>query len=117
MAADISDRQGRVGWPDGVVEQFPEGITNDQILAFHAGLPGRLGIDSSELILVDADDIGIETLSTVCGTAPQWISLVVSRQYSSSRNALQFCSAQGLPDGECAARLIGPDTDFVLPNE
>lgn len=115
-SADLEDGSGRVGWPDGTPEAFPTGLSDAQILAFHEGLATRLGATTDELVLVTPADLGIDgPPPAVCGSAPIWISLLVSEQSSTQGGALDFCTFSGLPSGECAARKIGPDTDFVLP--
>lgn len=113
---DQRDASGRVGWPDGTRESFPSGLTEQDVLDFHSGLAGRLSLDTTDLILVTPDDLGMTDRSaSLCGSETLWISLVASEQHSTQAGALAYCSDSGLPQGECAARSIGPDTEFVLP--
>lgn len=114
-SVDFEDADGRVGWADGVLEDFPDGMQDSDIVAFHQGLSTRVGGEEGNVVLVTGADLGLEGQSSVCGDATVWVSLLVSQQFSTSDDALEYCAATGLPWGECAARQIGPDTDFVLP--
>ncbi len=114
---DFRDASGRVGWPDGTREEFPGGITEQDILDFHTGLARRLGLDETELILVTPDALGLtERAASVCGRQTLWISLVASDVHAKREGALDYCSTSGLPQGECAARRLGPKPKFVLPS-
>lgn len=114
---DYQDADGRVGRPDGQLETFPNGITDEQILAFHEGLATRLGLTTDEVILVTPDDLGIDgPAPQACGSTKVWISLVATEQSSARVGALGYCASTGLPFGECGARSIGPDTQFALPS-
>ena len=115
-ATDYEDASGRIGWPDGSQEDFPNGLTDEEILAFHVGLTARLGLTTSDVILVTPDGLGIGgPPPAACGSAPIWISLVASEQYATQEGALDYCTGSGLPPGECAARSVGADTQFALP--
>ncbi len=95
--ADLLDaRSGRMGYPDGVAEPYPAGLTEEQIDAFHEELAARFG----DVMLVSEG-----ASEGLCSGRTIWTSLVADPA-TSAAGADAWCDAAGLPDAECAARAV-----------
>ena len=93
---DLRDSAGRLGYPDGSVEDFPSGITETDILNFNLGLAERL---DNAMLLVRG------TAPPICDGPRLWASLATV--IGESRDVIAaWCSDNGFPPGECAPREI-----------
>lgn len=108
---DLTGPDG-IGSPDGVPEQFPGGLGDTGILAFHLGI----GQSRGTTLLTIADDLG-DPRPCDDGTA-RWITLHLpaADPFDSPQEALCGCAERGLPFGECGARGSDGSIVFWLPD-
>ncbi|MGQ0631642.1 MAG: RDD family protein [Sporichthyaceae bacterium] len=113
LAADLMGSEATYGYPDGEPESYSDGITVQQILAFHRGLRDRF--DAYDVVLSTPGQLGIQTTSAgACGGNQQWISLVTDVQSSDFAEVNSWCDDRDLPVDECGAREVdlGGESDY-----
>lgn len=100
---DFGPDPDSVGWPDGVEEDFPDGIGSNRVLAYHLVMQEQFGQD---VVLAALGDVGQQKTVDACEGTPFYVSLLSSTNFQTADEALAWCDEVGLPQYECAARPI-----------
>lgn len=94
QSVDLTDGDGRVGYPDGSDDSLPpQGLDDDQILAFHEALNQRFR-DTVQLVVAEPDP------ALGCQPPRLWVSLA-NYPRASEAEIDAWCAGWQFPAGEC----------------
>jgi hypothetical protein len=111
---DFQDREGRVGFPDGVAETYLPRIGESRVLAYHQAMVQRFGdVALTTLDVLDPD----RPDSEACGSSTIWVSLYgASEPVPDAESVWEWCAAQSLPEAECFPRgVVNGDPQIEYP--